>query len=113
MGDYQGIPSYPPPGQVYGQTSTMAIVSLIAGIATWVFLPIIGAIVAIITGHMSKNEIRASAGRLTGDGLATAGLVLGYIHLAFAVLGICAFIAMLALGITIPLCMVPFGNWQQ
>ena len=72
------------------QTSTLAIVSLVSGIVSWVLLPLIGSIIAVITGHMAKREIRESLGKLSGDGLATAGLVLGYIQLAFIVLGICA-----------------------
>ncbi len=35
--------------------------------------------VAIILGHISLSEIRKSAGRLKGEGLAIAGLVLGYL----------------------------------
>jgi hypothetical protein len=35
-------------------------------------------IVAIILGHISRSEIRKSAGRLKGDGIALAGLILGY-----------------------------------
>lgn len=58
--------------------STLAIVSLVAAIAGWSILPVIGGVIAIITGHLAKNEIRASEGRLRGDGLATAGLVIGY-----------------------------------
>ena len=34
---------------------------------------------AIILGHLSLSEIKKSAGRLTGQGLAIAGLVLGYL----------------------------------
>lgn len=73
----------PPP------TSTMAIVSLIASILGWTIVPVIGSIVGVITGHMAKKEIRESGGRLGGDGLATAGLIIGYIALGFSVLGIC------------------------
>ncbi len=79
----------PPPTQ----NSTMAIVSLIAGICGWTIVPIIGSIVAIITGHMAKKEIKESGGRLTGDGLATGGLVLGYIAIGLSICGICAFAA--------------------
>jgi hypothetical protein len=39
-------------------------------------------IVAVIFGHLSLSEIRKSAGRLKGDGLAITGLVLGYAGLA-------------------------------
>jgi len=66
--------------------SSMAITSMILGILGWTFLPLIGAVVAIITGHMAKNEIKNSRGGLAGDGMATTGLVLGYAQLA---LGLC------------------------
>ena len=60
-------------------TSGKAIVSLICGLFFFV-LPF--SIVAVIFGHLSLSEIRKSAGRLKGDGLAIAGLVLGYAGLA-------------------------------
>lgn len=86
----------PAPGAYLPQAipnSTMAIVSLVSGIISWVLFPIIAAIAAVITGHMARREIRNSGGRLSGDGLALIGLVLGYANLALAFLGICAFIA--------------------
>lgn len=67
------------------KTSTLAIVSLVAGIAGWTILPLIGSIVAIVTGHMAKAEIREQVGSLGGDGLATAGLVLGYLSIGLSV----------------------------
>lgn len=69
--------------------SNMAIISLVAGILSWVALPLIGALVAVICGHIARKEIRESGGRLAGQGLALAGLILGYANLAFMVLGIC------------------------
>jgi type IV pilus assembly protein PilA len=56
-------------------TSGKAIASLICGIFT-LFFP--ASIAAIILGHLSLSDIRKSAGRLGGRGLAIAGLVLGY-----------------------------------
>jgi hypothetical protein len=56
------------------------------GIVGWVLLPVVGAIIAVITGHMAKKEIRESRGLLGGDGLATAGLILGYSNIA---IGLC------------------------
>lgn len=88
----------------------MAIVSLVSGIVSWFALPLLGAIVAVITGHLAKKEIRNSLGRLTGDGLATVGLVLGYLQLGLTVLGICAaVVAVVVFGISLPMCF-PFGN---
>jgi hypothetical protein len=64
-------------------TSTTAILSLVFGIICWFALPIIGAIVAIVCGHSARAEIRrAPPGTVEGDGLAAAGLILGYCHLA-------------------------------
>lgn len=90
------------------QTSTMAIISLVSGIVSWFMLPIIGAIVAVITGHIAKRQIRESLGRLTGDGLATVGLVLGYIQLALAILSFCGVLVAILLGATPFLC-APFA----
>ena len=61
------------------ETSGKAIVSLICGLFLFVF-PM--SILAIIFGHLSLSEIRKSAGRLKGDGIAMAGLVLGYVGVA-------------------------------
>jgi hypothetical protein len=91
--------SPPPSSGPTSQTSTMALISLIAGIVSWFLLPIIAGIVAIITGHMAKKEIRASGGALTGDGLATGGLILGYVNVGVFALCICAAIALLATGV--------------
>ena len=69
-------PTYPPPMQ---QTSGKAIASLICGIIN--VFPFF--IVAVILGHLSLSDIRKSAGRLKGQGLAIAGLVLGYLGIVF------------------------------
>ncbi|MEI7683361.1 MAG: DUF4190 domain-containing protein [Candidatus Saccharibacteria bacterium] len=60
--------------------STFAIVSLI----TAFFMPIL----AVIFGHLAKGEIRRSRGIKTGDGMATAGLILGYLGIGGIVLWI-------------------------
>ncbi len=61
------------------QTSAMAVVSLIMGILGWTALPFIGSIAAIITGHLARAEIRRRPLELEGDGMALAGLILGWI----------------------------------
>ena len=72
------------------QTSTAATISLVFGVLSWCILPIIGAAIAIVSGHMARAEIRRSANTLDGDGLAVGGLILGYLHLAVIVLAIVA-----------------------
>ncbi len=76
-------------------TSTTAILSLVFGIICWFALPFVGAIVAIVCGHVACGEIRrAPPGTIEGEGMAVAGLVLGYAHLALI-----AMIIMLIFGI--------------
>ena len=67
----------PPPTPTHGQqqTSGKAIVSLVCGIIN--VFPLF--VVAIIFGHLALSEIKKSAGRLKGEGLAIAGLVMGYL----------------------------------
>ena len=69
-------------------TSTLAVVSLVAGILGWTLLPLIGSLGAIITGHMARGEIRRSAGAINGDGYAIAGLVLGWGSVIVSIVGI-------------------------
>jgi type IV pilus assembly protein PilA len=73
-------PTSPLPPGVEPPTSGKAIGSLIAGIF-FLFLP--ASIVAVILGHLSISEINKSAARIKGKGLAVAGLVLGYMGIAF------------------------------
>ncbi len=74
------------------RTSTLAIVSLVAGILGWTLAPWIGSLVAIITGHMARSEIRRDADNVEGDGLAIAGLILGWAMIIISVLSIFAVI---------------------
>jgi uncharacterized protein DUF4190 len=66
--------------------NTLAVVSLVAGIASFFghVIPFVGgftlALIAIITGFMARNQIRQTGEG--GSGLATAGIVIGFIHLA-------------------------------
>ena len=73
------------------RTSTLAVVSLVAGILGWSLLPLIGTVAAIITGHMARKEIRTSGGTIEGDGLALAGLILGWVSAIVWVLGVLVF----------------------
>jgi len=69
------------------RTSGTAIASLIFGLICWVMLPFVGAVVAVICGHIARGEIRRMPpGTIDGDGMAIAGLVLGYVHLAICLL---------------------------
>jgi hypothetical protein len=68
-------------------TSVWAVASLGFGLAAVVFFENVGgllAIVAVVTGHVARHEIRV--GFKAGNGPATAGLALGYCMLALSLL---------------------------
>ncbi|WP_211373595.1 DUF4190 domain-containing protein [Cellulomonas fimi] len=64
----------------------LALTSLIAGLGGFSIVPLLGSIVAVITGHLALNQIRESGE--DGAGLAKAGLWLGYVAIALAVLAV-------------------------
>jgi len=77
-------------------TNQLAIVSLVAGVASYFLFPVIGAVIAIITGHIARSQIRKTGE--SGNGLAMAGLILGYVHLALGLLiGLFAVVVVLGL----------------
>jgi uncharacterized membrane protein len=71
-------------------TSPLAIISLVTGVLGWVPLPLVASIVAIITGHMARAQIRRRPDALEGDGFAVVGLVLGWASVAVYLLVIAA-----------------------
>lgn len=81
------------PGQPFQQptaTDGKATASLVLGILSFLcFGPLTG-IPAIICGHLSRTSIRQSMGRLSGEGMALAGLIMGYCNLVFFVLFVAA-----------------------
>jgi uncharacterized membrane protein len=84
--------------------NSLAIVSFTLGITSYFALPVIGAIAAIITGYLGKQEMKANPDRYSGEGFATAGLILGYAHLALTLI--------IIVSIVIALVMLPsFVTW--
>lgn len=82
-----GLPGYTPSG---AQTNSLAVVSLVAGIGSFFahIIPGVGgfavALVAVVTGFMARNQIRQTGEQ--GMWMATAGIVIGLIHLALIAL---------------------------
>lgn len=92
----QAASPFAPPAAAPAQVPTpsvLAIISLIAGILGLIFF---GSLIAVICGHIARSNIRESRGTLTGDGMALAGLILGYLGLGLTVL---FFLVMLIAGI--------------
>ena len=73
------------------KTNTLAIVSLVTAILGLCcgFLSIAG----IVCGVLARNQIKASNGLESGDGLALAGIIVGAVTLGLSVLSFFLFYA--------------------
>lgn len=87
------------PSSINLPNSVSAVVSLVTGILGLTFLPIIGSIIALITGYMARKEIKASPDTIGGEGMAATGIILGWIGLVIAILAGCV----ISLLVLIPL----------
>jgi hypothetical protein len=92
------VPVYqsPPPQAVPG-TNSMAIAAMVLGVAEF-FTAGLTAIPAVICGHIARRQMRQTAQR--GDGLATGGLVLGYMAIIFWTVLIAASLVGVVISVT-------------
>ncbi len=85
-----------PPGQVaapYRETNGFAIVSALLGV---VWFAGIGSVLALVFGYRARREIKRSGGRQKGLGLATAGIILGWIGIAIMLVAVGSGLALFA-----------------
>lgn len=98
---------YPPSGQYggYGHgptTNGKATAALVTGISSLVLswccgLGVAG-VVAIVLGVKARNEIRASRGAQTGDGMALAGIITGAVAIVLGLAALALVIFAIASG---------------
>src|SRR4051794_23967262 len=78
------------------QTPGAATAALILGICSLIVCPLCAPF-AIFYGSRARKDIDASQGRLTGRGLGTAGMVLGWVALALTAI----FVVLLVIGLAV------------
>ncbi len=66
----------------------LAILSLVTGILGFFMLPIVGSIAAIVSGNMALNQFKLLAQPNGSEGLARAGIILGWIGLGIWLVGV-------------------------
>jgi hypothetical protein len=86
---WPGGPAYP-----VTRTNGLAIAAMVCGIAQFAGFWLLGTIPAIILGHMARKQIRQTGEQ--GAGMATAGLVLGYVGIALTVIFAIAVVAIVS-----------------
>ncbi|MCE0485237.1 DUF4190 domain-containing protein [Ornithinimicrobium sediminis] len=93
---YQAAPGYYGGGAPNDRDNNFGVISLVTGIIGLFACQILG-IVAIIYGR--KAQAAQAAGTANNGTLGTVGFWLGVVSLAFLVIGIIIFVAVLSLGI--------------
>lgn len=76
----------PTSAPLQAKTSGLAIWSLVLSILGLMCFTIFAAIPGVICGHKALSRIKNSAGTLDGRGMAIAGLVTGYLAIAWAII---------------------------
>ncbi len=72
------------------QNHFLAVASLVLSILGLLpILPLIGSIAGIVTGYVARSEIRKQPDQYRGDAYAKAGIILGWIGIALAVMAVC------------------------
>ena len=89
------LPAQPTPTSSTSRTAPIAIVSLVLAILSFFCGAFLTAIPAIVCGHVAWSAIKKSGGALHGKGIATAGLILGYVAIPIAVLQVWFLVGMI------------------
>jgi Domain of unknown function (DUF4190) len=96
MADQAAPPPVPPSVSAPApRTAPIAIWSLVLAILSFFCGWLFTAIPAVICGHVARSKIRTSSGALGGMGIATTGLVLGYIGVVLGTMGIPLLVSMI------------------
>jgi Domain of unknown function (DUF4190) len=83
---------YPPYGYVpMAKTNGLAVASLVCSLLGWLFG--LGAVLAIVFGFIARGQIKRSGNAETGNGLALAGIIIGFLWVVLGILVIIAAVA--------------------
>ena len=73
-------------GAAAPRMAPLAVASVVLGVLSFLCLPIVPVIPAIVCGHVALSKISKSGGALYGKGIAVVGLIVGYLAIPWAVL---------------------------
>ncbi|MBW2261471.1 MAG: DUF4190 domain-containing protein [Deltaproteobacteria bacterium] len=78
---------------------TLALVSVLLAAAAWVLqFHIFASVPAVICGHMARKKIKNDPEKFGGDGMAKAGVIIGWINIVIIMLGIVAWVLVIVAG---------------
>ena len=87
-------PPSPPPMASPEKASSLAVITLLAGISAWTIFPFVGGVVGIITGWMELKNIKAGTSSSAGQLITQLGLGASIANVALTILGLIGFALM-------------------
>ena len=95
-----GHPVALPPSAAYRRTEGMAVASLVCGLLGVLGCPLVPSIVAVVLAIQARRKLSEDP-TLEGEGLAKAGLILGWVGVGLGVLIVGGVIALFLSGVNI------------
>jgi hypothetical protein len=92
----------PAPSYQQAKTEGLAVASLVLGLAGFFVCPLICSIIAVIVGYQARRKLQEDP-TLEGEGLAKAGIILGWVGTAIGVIVIAGIIIAVVAGVNIDL----------
>jgi hypothetical protein len=89
---------YQQPPTAGARNEPQAVWSLVLGILSLVCCGFIAGIAAILVGGSAQKSIAASGGTLGGEGMAKAGVIMGWISIGLSIIGIVVWVILLVTG---------------
>jgi hypothetical protein len=84
------------------KTNSTAIAALVASLLSWVVLPLVASVPAVILAHTARRQIKRTGE--AGDGIAMAALIGGYANIIVTIVVSCV------LGVVVLGCFTWFSN---
>lgn len=98
---HYGSPHPPEYLQTPRRTESTAVIALICAVGSWLVLPLILAVVALLLARRAESTIASMPEQLSGTGMVTAARVLAWLNLllvAMIIAFVAAFAGAIALG---------------
>jgi uncharacterized membrane protein YvbJ len=82
------------------QTEGLAVASLVLGLAGFFVCPVVCSIIAVIVGYHARRKLQSDP-TLEGEGLAKAGVIVGWAGIAVGLVAIIGIIAAMFAGVNV------------
>jgi uncharacterized membrane protein YvbJ len=88
------------PAMANRRTENLAVASLVLGLAGFVVCPLVCSIIAVVLGYQARRRLDEDP-TLDGEGMAKAGIILGFVGIAFGLVIVVGFVVAMLAGFAV------------